>query len=480
MQYYGKTKRKRTIALIISYVVMTLAVVSLSIICILLVLGYRFDLTSQSVVERGALLQFNSSPGDATITLDGKELSARTPTKQNVDVGQHQALMTKQGYRPWSKQFTLRAGEVRWLNYARLVPTTISSSVVKSYSSLADELPTPDRGWIGLLQKADQPKIDLVDIRNSDDLKYTEVTIPNELLTLPAGTTHTYSLVEWDFGSKYLLVRHDFGANQHEYIRINRSDLKDIVNISTKFGIALSDVHFSSDTVFYGIENGNLRRFDLSASSLSEPIARNVEQMKLYGSKDIVVVQRSDARLNVVVYIDGKLSTIATYDDTMPLLVELTKYFNERYLSIVRGSSFELIKNPEKKAGQGLEKIITLTYAGQVQWLDISSSGRFAILGNGTNFMTYDIELAQRSDTNLPVGSGDITKPLQWIDDFILVSTADNKLRFTDFDGGNQQILTDSLPYKPVVLSQNNELLYNFAAQQNSTIGLHAIKMTVE
>jgi hypothetical protein len=478
MQYYGKAKRKRTIALIISYIIMTLAVIALSVISIMLVLGYRFDLTSQSV-ERGALLQFASNPDGATITLDGKQLSSRTPTKQDVEVGAHQVGIAKSGYRPWSKQFTLRAGEVRWLNYARLVPTTITTNVVKAFPTLADELPAPDRGWIAVLERSDQAKINIIDIRDEKNLKYSEITVPNEILTLPEGSPHTFSFTEWDFGSRYLLVRHDFNGG-HEYVRIDRSDPKNIVNISTKFGVVFADVHFSGGDAFYGVENGNLRRFDLGSSSISEPIARGVEQMKLYGSKDMAVVQNEAGQLKVSVVIDNKVTTVATYDATLPVLIDISKYFNERYVAIVRGSSFELIKNPEKSAGKGLVKVITLTYAGQVKWLDMSSNGRFVILGNSTNFMTYDIELARRTDTNLPGGSTESLKPLQWIDDFVLASTADNKLRFADFDGDNQQIITDTLPYKPVVLSQNNKVLFNFALEQDGTAALHSVKMTVE
>lgn len=479
MQYYGKEKRKRTIALVVSYIVMTLAVIALSTICILLVLGYRFDVGMQRI-ERGALLQLNSAPTGATVSLDGKELSSKTQTKQDVEVGQHQIIFSKQGYRSWQKQFSVRAGEVRHLSYARLVPTTIHAETVVSFPTLSDAVSSPDRGWIASLQHAEQPKVDIVDVRDAKNIKRSDIVLPNETLTLPEGSTHSFSLVEWDAGSQYLLVRHAYGDAQHEYIRINRNDPKDIINISTKFGVVFGDVHFSTGGTFYGLENGNLRRFDLGASSLSEPIARSVERMELYGAKDIALVQTMENRRRVAVVVDSQLVTVATYDDTLPVLINLTKYYNERYVAIVRGSSFELIKNPEKKADQGLEKVITLTYAGDVKWLDTSTNGRFVILGNGTQFMTYDIELEQRTDTNLPGGSSDKINPLQWIDGFVLASTADNKLRLSDFDGDNQQIITDALPYMPVVLSQDNKVLFTYSREQSGAVALQTAKIVLD
>ncbi len=478
MQQYGSSKKRRKAVLFASYVAMTLAVIALSTVCILLVLGYRFDFASQSV-EQGALLQFDSSPSAARITLDNKELSFTTPGKQNVSTGVHNVTISRDGYRSWSKQFTINAGEVRWLNYARLVPTTVETTSVKEFASLSSQLASPDRKWLFVLAKADTPTLTLVDLRNSDSLKYTDIAVPATALTMPADSTHSYEIVEWNFGSKYLLLKHMF-ATGAEYLRINREDANDIINISTKFGVNFSDIHFSSDNVFYGIENGNLRRFDLGASSLSEPIVTNVQTMKLYGSSDIGYVRHKDATLEAGVVIDNKVHTVSTYDDTVPLLVDISSYFNERYFAVTRGASFELSKNPQKTAGNGLEKIVTLSFPSDIKWLDISSSGRHVIAGNGTQFMTYDVELTRRTDTNLPGMQENLAQPPKWLDDFILVSTADNKLRISDFDGENQQIITDSLPNQPIVLSSDSKLLYSFTKMQTGTYSLQASKMLVE
>lgn len=479
MQQYENTKAKRRRTLIASYVAMTVAVVAISTICILLVLGYRFDFASNQV-ERGALLQFSSYPSGATVVLNNQKLSFTTPGKQDVRASAHNVSFSKNGYRTWSKQFVARAGEVRWLNYARLVPTTVETSSVKEFPSLAAERVSPDRNWLLVLPDAATPTFTLTDLRDAKAIKYSELTIPTEAIT--ASEIHSYTIVEWDLSSKYILVRHSYGADQHEYIRLNRTDTKDIVNLSTKLGVTLSDIHFSSGSVFYGVENGNLRRFDLGNSSLSEPLATSVVTMRLYGEKTIALVSHKDAQYSVGVLIDDRLHTVATYDDTVGVIAEATRYFSDYYIAIARGASFELVKNPNKTAGQGLEKIVTLTYPGDIKWLDISSSGRHIIAGQGTQFLTYDIELKQRTDTNLPnlAETVNASRPPQWLDGFVLVSTADNKLRMVDFDGDNQQIVTDALAGFPVSLSNDNKLLYSFSKTQSGTIALQASKMTVD
>ena len=478
MQQYDNTLKKRKRLLLVSYIAMTLAVIAISTVCVLLVLGYRFDFTSNQV-ERGALLQFSSFPSGATITLDNERLSFGTPGKRDITAATHEVSFSREGYRTWSKRFTARPGEVRWLNYARLVPTTVETDAVKEFPTLSDALASPNREWLFVLPDGASPRFILTDLRNADELKFSDIVIPNDHLAMPAGATHRYEIVEWNLGSRYLLVRHSYGDNQREYLRLDRTDPANIVNLTTKFGVNISELHFSSDSVLYGIENGNLRRFDLGSSSLSEPIATAVSSMRLYGDRTITLVQHKNARYEVGLLIDDKLHPVTSFDDTVAVMAESTRYFNDYYVAIVRGASFEIIKNPNKPAGEGLEKVVTLTYPGEIKWLDISSSGRHVIAGNGTQFMTYDIELELRSDTNLPsLSTTDANRPPQWIDGFLLVSTADNKLRLSDFDGDNQQIITDALPSQRVSLSSNNELLYSFSKTQTGAVVLQATKMT--
>lgn len=478
MQQYDITKKKRKFQLFLRYALMTLAVGGISAVCILLALGFRFNFTSNSV-EQGALLQFDSFPNNAQITLDGTIQSFKTAGKTEVATGTHTVIFERDGYRNWSKRFTVEAGEVRWLTYARLVPTTIKTSTIKELDGLADELPAPDHKQIAAVTKSDSPNLLIINLSDAKKITYETITIPTDVVTAPAGATHAYSIAEWHLGSKYLLVRHDVGA-MHEYIRVNTKDAKDIVNISTKFGVTLSDIHFSSESVLYGVENGNLRKLDLGSGSLSEPLAKDVVQMKLYGSSDIGYVRHTKNRYIVGVFVSETAHNVMEYDDTTPLMIEVTSYFNDRYLAITRSGSFELIKNPEKADKNGLAKVVTLSYPSDLKWLDSSSNGRFVITGNGAQFMTYDIELQQRTDANFPSLIPDTTIPPQWLDSYILVSTGDNKLRISDFDGNNQQIVTDALAARPVMLSTDGKLLYNFTKTEAGTMSLQVSKMTTD
>lgn len=478
MQQYDVNKKKMKVSLVVRYIIMTVAVVAISVICVLLALGYSFDLASRKV-EQGALIQFATSPTGAQIHLDGEQLAFNTNGKREAKAGAHTLMYRKDGYRDWTKDFTIKAGEVRWLNYARLVPTTIDTSVVKEIGTLSSQLPSPNKKYIAYLAKADSPEITVVKLDNPKEVSSVSIVIPPEMIKHDA-VGHVYTISEWNLASKYLLVKHEYTGGK-EYIRINVEDVADIVNVSAKLGVALDVAHFSKESVFYGIENGNLRKIDIGAGTLSEPLVNNVVDIKLYGSDDIAYVRYHEARYEVgIVLGNSKPRTVNTYDDTVPLLIDTSKYFNERYLAITRGSSFELIKNPEKDAEEGMKKIATMTYPIDLKWLDISSNGRFVIMGSGARFATYDIELAISSESNFPNLLSDPKVHPRWLDDYMLVSTGDNKLRISDYDGTNQQIIVDALPGQPVMLSGDGKLLYSFSKSNTGVVTLQASKMTVE
>src|SRR5664279_2456933 len=98
MQQYDVPKKKRKLTLLFSYIAMTIAVIIISTVCILLALGYRFDFSSRSV-EQGALLQFDSFPNGAQITLNNTVLSYKTSGKTEVDTGTHDVVFSRDGYR---------------------------------------------------------------------------------------------------------------------------------------------------------------------------------------------------------------------------------------------------------------------------------------------------------------------------------------------------------------------------------------------
>ncbi|TAH31865.1 PEGA domain-containing protein [Candidatus Saccharibacteria bacterium] len=479
MQEHSQQQKRKQLALrYFTYGVMSLAVVVISALCILLALGYGFDFKQNTVVQR-ALVQFRSFPQDAVITQDNSQLSFRTPGKANVDVGQHAFTMHLEGYRDWTKTVTLDAGELRWLNYARLIPSTVTTNSLKEFTVLSSNIASPDRKWMAIWADPAKPELTIADLRDSDKVQFTALTIPSTAYTAVEGQPSNFQLVEWDFGARFMLVKHVVG-DKVEYLRIDRTNEVPAANITTALNIAITDIHFSgtSGNVFYARDQADLRKLDIAAGTISSPIASQVNSFVLYKTDTASYVSDKDDVRHVGVHINSQNKTdLRTYDTTQPILTSISSYFSDTYVAVARGTSVEIIKNPLDKTIAN-KAYATVTLPVSASWLQFSNSGRFVVAGSGTQFVTYDLETRETFSVNLPGKSADNTRPLQWLDDYILVSTADQSLRLSEFDGGNQQVITDAAQGFYVTLSEDGKYLYSIA-KTSSGYSLQASKMTI-
>lgn len=457
---------------------MTLVVIAISAICILLVLGYRFDFKDGDV-EQGALLQFRSFPANATIELDKQTLSFGTPGKKNVAAGLHTVSYTLKGYHAWNKTVSAHRSELLWLNYARLIPEKLQTKNVRAFPAVVDMLPSPDKKWLLLQQNPTTPEFTLVDIRNEKEPVFTSLTLVPGTFTEPGSSPHHFSLVEWDFGARYALIKHTVGETV-EYLRLDRTsnDPASIINLSTKLGVRIADIHFSgtSGTKFYALEEHNIRKLDAAAGTLSQPLVKDVSAFELY-REDVLAYQRKTTpeKQEIGVYVDEKAVPVASFDITSPVYFDISEYFNDYYLAIGEGLQVVTYINPENPDMR--KKVATTHTSSSLQWLRFANSGRFVTAGSGSQFTTYDIETKLVHQVNMPGTATDPKKPLQWLDDYYLVSTANNDTRITEFDGMNQHVLTASVPNIAVSLSDNGKVLFSVAKLQDGTYALQSTRL---
>lgn len=159
------TKKQFIIRRIILSSLATLSVVTIATIAILSMLGYRLD-NSNGRLEQGALLQFDSSPGGATVYIDGTNTGLKTGSKQNVVAGTHTVEVQRSGYEKWSRTLDVKAGTLTWLDYARLVPTNRQTKQVAKYDNLVGLTFSPDRKWALAHQDSSLGSFQLVDLRS--------------------------------------------------------------------------------------------------------------------------------------------------------------------------------------------------------------------------------------------------------------------------------------------------------------------------
>ena len=471
------TKQAKLAFRFFTYGVMAVSTILLTALALFYAMGYRFNQSSLTI-EQGGLIQLRSIPESASVFVDGKEKNnLKTPARAYLSAGSHSVEMRLNGYQIWKRDFDLQAGQLLWLDYARLMPTTINTQPVRALTGVADSSFSPDKRWLILNEMADKPIFTLFDFSDETKPVSTTTTIPADQLTQINGQAHKFSIIEWDFGSTSVLVRHDVG-DTHEVLRIDRTKPDTAINISRLFGLNIGAVHFAggNHSVVYAQTGDILRKLDIDSSVASAALVAGLKDFVVYGEDRLAFIaertlNNSDGPSNrrvVGVYQNSKEVLVRDYPVATVVNIDLTEYFRHQYLAISDGSSsIEILRDPAEKATE------TPVYAKfdlgkSVSWLKFSSNGRMLGAGNGNAWVAYDLEVAMSYSGT--VEGVDVTLPLKWLDNYYLWTAAGDKLQVVEFDGQNRREVTHATNGLLVSLSQNGKSLISFDKSESSVV----------
>lgn len=486
--YHPPTKRKQLIRQVAVYTAMSVTIAVVVTGLVLLMLGYNFN-RKDGRIEQGGLIQFASNPTGADVTIDGNTLGSQTPSKTTAFTGQHFVAMNKLGYRTWQKSVDVLPGSVLWLNYARLIPTTLTPVSVHEFATLSSTAASPDNKLYALMQDASQPDIGLVNI-NDNKTPITTLTIPETIYSQPsAGMTQNFSLESWDNASRYLIVRHLYDETKIEWLIVDTQDVTRTKNVTTLLGVDASQImfHNSDNKIIFALIGTDLRQIDLDAQTLSRPLVTNVAEFQLSSASTIsyVTTVNSDTETRDVGYLqigNEKPVVLQTYAGSEQTLhVAIGSYFNEAYIAINHNDTVDIFKGALPKttiADSDLSSVATFKVEAGAEWLDIISGGRFVTLQQGATYTVYDIELNKMTTTTL---KGDVpqTKKLQWLDGYTVWSDNNGTLRLYEFDGANQQDIMPIAPGFSVILSPNGTFLYAVAKNAAGTYQLQRVQLVL-
>lgn len=474
------SKRAKLALRFFTYGVMTLATVILTMLAVFYAMGWRFD-QNDLTFEQGGLIQFRTTPEGADVMVDGKPQNFTTPGRANLGSGQHTIEMRLSGYRSWQKKVDLAPGQLLWLNYARLVPTTITTTDSASFSDVASAMASPDHRWMLLQEKPDQPSFKLVDFSDEKKPVVTQLNIPDSQLTKKDDKYGQFYIREWDLGSRYILVEHVNG-DTHEFIRLDRQKAGDAINVSRVFSLDITEAHFagSNPNVLYANTANVLRSLDLGSNSASAALIDGVEQFTVYGNDTIAFVASRDkvdgddsTKQRIVgLYLQGKETVARTYSPTTPISIAYSEYTRHAYLAIETGTgAITLLRDPTTSTKDTAE-FAQFSLGKPVQWLKFSSSGRMLVAGNGASVVNYDIELGKTTNWTVPGAAP--TQPLQWLDDYYLWTDAGSHLTIVEFDGTNDRTITGVTPGYAASLSPNGTYLYSIVKNQSNKFDLQS------
>ena len=449
-----RRKKLQTMRLIITEVFMLIIIILTVIILTFIVMGYH--LNENGELEQSGLVQIESIPTDASVTIDGEVLNIKTNTSKILPEGKHTVSLAKDGYTSWEKTFETHSGLLTKLTYPRLYKTERKTEIVKKLEETPELfVVSPSRNYI-LTSSEKSGILKLLNL-NSNDLKTTEI----DLTIIIGKEVSELKVLSWNSSEERIIISFSRDNETHfavvELTRPERS-----IDLSTTFNLKISDLSFAND---YGdrlfiLENNSLRIISLSSRELSEVVAKDVTHFSNSNNRAIFV----DKSSKISLYDDNSKSIIflkkASAENTRALISEYIGRFTlalleDNELTIYRGNLPTENVSADKPLPDPVGKT-TLEF-GVPDNFKTEAKNQIILTSKENNFSVFDLE-------NYAFSSYTLENNLTfWPDDYTIGLVSDGKLVFRDFDGTNKVTLGDSLAGFPAVITKNDKYLYHLS-----------------
>lgn len=488
----NQSSRKEIIRRVAVYTLMMTTVVLLLIVLTLTVLGYRFNFQTQKVEQTG-LVQYNSFPSGANIIVNGKSFN-RTQSKGMLTPGQYQFSMQLDGYETWQKTLDIEAGTVTWLSYPRLVPTKKVVTTQHVFAGLSGVVASGDSRFMAGTRFDDsgQAQLTVIDVRNSREPKIQEY--PLDLSTIIGPTTDvatekTISVTEWSRSSRQILLRYSHknedSTSLTDWLLVDRESQSSVVNISKIVSFPLKDVKLASDRSVYALQdNGDIRRVVIDNNTISRPLISGAESFSVYDETTLSYIGTTDHnRVAGILGQDWKAPVVIASipgDDSQALSIQVSKYFNKDTVVVGRGSAVSvyrgLLPSTNEASVAFLQSGKDFTLNRSLKSLQLSGNGRFIIAEDDNGFVSYDLERLSVSQEVKKYNS----QFVRWLDGYHIWQIDDmGELVMQEFDGVNSHKLVAIIEGYDVVLTPDGKYIYGFYANEDGSIELRRLAMTI-
>lgn len=445
----------------------------ISIITLILVFqAYGFDVNRKTgeVIQNG-LIYIDSAPDNAVVSFNGQEQKSKTNSRYSLPSGDYQLKITKNGYRDWSRSFTLGGSNVERFYYPMLIPKDIKTTVLQtneSTPSLFTE--SPDRKWL-LSARAgsfvDFTEYDLGSVTNSKRTPTSrQFSIPSGILT--QGVSQSYELVEWSTDNKHVLLKHLYDGKA-EFVVLSRDQPETSFNINALLGfnpdkIVLRDKKFDQWYV-YNQQGGILQSAD-NKKTVKQLLA-NVTAFKSHDSDTILYSQTVDGSATQRVSLSQGKDSYLIRDNVAPgsIALDIAQFDSKWFLQVGVDADQKtyIYRNPQdvlnKKDGTKLTPFTVLRTHGSMTAVTFSQNTRFLATQSGQHFEVYDAEKDDiyRFDVTQQFTPG--TK-VTWMDGSRLVGYSASTVIIFDFDGSNLQKLVDVQTTQGTLFDRDYTVLY--------------------
>lgn len=185
---FEKAKRRQSLKVILSEIIMFLTVVVTVVILAFIVSGYWINENFE--VERQGMLQISSHPSGADVVIDDEtSWLQKTNTSKVLSTGEHTIVLSKEGYDSWSKTINITEGLLYRLNYPRLFPLQRNPEPVYDTTGVTAAFVSKDRKKL-LLYYGDLATLDTAsfdDDSSNKQLDYSTILVDWKIINLDSS-----------------------------------------------------------------------------------------------------------------------------------------------------------------------------------------------------------------------------------------------------------------------------------------------------
>lgn len=483
-----RKRRAYHIRLMVGYFLVAVVIGLATVIIVYGANGYGINTKTGQIVQNG-LLFVDSQPGGAKIYLNGHTVNKTTSARLVLPAGNYTLDLKKDGYRDWSRSFTLSEQSIGRYVYPFLFPVKPVVTSLKSYSSQPKLITeSPDRKWLLVENNEasdstvvfDQYDTSTLDQDTPDE---TSVSIPASVLT-NYGPNSQLTEVEWSTDNNNVILKHSFGGGS-EFIVFNRAHPDQSFNVNDLFNFSPTEVSLfnkKADQLYlYNQADQTLRLADVGLKKLPTPLLSKVLAYKPYGKNLISFVTDNGEPAGQVaakIWDRGQVMKVDEFPSGHTYLIDAAQFQDHFYF--VSGSDtserINIYKDPEDNIRDPAVGKAIPTIALQdpgASWLKFSDNARFVAAEAGQNFAVYDFETQNYYQYTL---SDQLADGAGWMDGHRLMGDSGGNVVVVDFDNTNKQLVTPtSLPLGGYFSGNYNHLLT--VASNGGTFGLQDVDM---
>ena len=223
---------------------------------ILYAIGYRYNFDSNTVQKNGAFY-VKSYPRGSEIYIDNIKSRHKTPNQlTNMQPGNHDIMIMRDGYLPWQKNLPVYSGET---TFAEDIVLFLEQRTKTSFGRGSDN-------FLINKQKDKYAYIDNYDLLDNDVLMITDIeqAKTQTISTMIPG----YTLADWSVDNQYLLLKLQ---DNYSIFDINQKTTKPLP-ITSPDKIIWDDKE--SDTLWF-LKNNKLYKYNTKNSNEATPVKIN-------------------------------------------------------------------------------------------------------------------------------------------------------------------------------------------------------------